>query len=254
MTAASSCSAPSTGAAPSRANGERSCGVAQLFERRADGWARLATIRPEADLAHQVQFGQAVASMPLAPSRWSAAWASLAVRRIGRLCHRRWRASDLAQTLAPETHLGGFAADLACRVTDGGWPLAGTKSVYSTSARAGLSCSGTKLSRQTPRRLFRRDRGAVRRGRRLFTGAPRTDCAKARVRRGLRLRHGGPGVSPARSGRQPRPRMPTFGHHLALKRRRPHAAVQGAVIHVFALGDGAGLRPRLRLGHCPCRC
>ena len=75
-------------------------------------------------------------------------------------------------------------------------------------------------------------------GRRLLTGAPRSDCA-AGARCGVAYVYDYDGFW--RLSRTLRPATnaedANFGHHLALSADGHHAAVQGAVIHVFALDD-----------------
>ena len=75
-------------------------------------------------------------------------------------------------------------------------------------------------------------------GRRLLTGAPRTDCAEgARCGVAYLYERGGPWrlaqtIRPATNVEDA-----NFGHNVALSADGRHAAVQGAVIHVFDL-DG----------------
>ena len=223
------------------ANGERSCGVAQLFERRADGWARLATIRPAADLASQVQFGQAVAID--AAGTVAVVGGMGQPGRSGALAVYALDGGEprLAQTLAPETHLSGFAADLALSA-DGRWlAVGGDQAVHLYERIGGIFALRTKLTPPDADAGYFGETVALSAdGRRLLTGAPRTDCAKG-ARCGVayvydydRIWHLTRKLRPATEAEDA-----NFGHHLALSADGRHVAVQGAVIHVFAL-DGTG--------------
>lgn len=223
------------------ADGERSCGVAQLFERRADGWARSVTILPETGLARQVQFGQSVAmdaagTMAVVggmgqPGQTGA----LGVFSLGGSEPR------LIQILQPEKRLGGFAADLALSA-DGRWlAVGGDQSVHLYERADGTFALRTVLTPPDPAAGYFGETVALSAdGRRLLTGAPRTDCAEG-ARCGVayvydhdRLWRLSRTLRPATNAEDA-----NFGHHLALSADGRHAAVQGAVIHVFALDGGS---------------
>ena len=194
-------------------NGERSCGVAQLFERRADGWARLATIRPAADLARQVQFGRAVAVD--AAGTVAVVGGMGQPGRSGALTVYALDGSEprLTQTLAPETHLSGFTADLALSA-DGRWlAVGGDQAVHLYERIGGTFALRTGLARQTPTPAIS--------ARPLHCPPMANACSRVLRAPTARQVHAaawrtsttmtGSGASPARFGLRPRPRMPISG-------------------------------------------
>ena len=223
-----------------RADGERGCGMARLFERRGDGWEPGPAILPTTDLAQEVQFGQSVAldaagTVAVVGGMGQPGLSGgLGVYSIGD------DKADLVQILRPETHLPGFAADLAIS-GDGRWLAVGGDQSVHLYERAGPSfVLRIKLTPpDTGAGYFGETVALSGDGRRLLTGAPRTDCAEG-ARCGLAyLYERGESWHLARTLRPAtEAEDANVGHHLALSADGRTAAVQGAVIHVFALGDG----------------
>jgi hypothetical protein len=224
-----------------RADGERGCGMAQIFERRAEGWERGPAILPSTELAEQVQFGQSVAL--------DAAGTLAVVGGMGQpglsgalgvyaLADREPR---LVQILQPDKRLPGFAADLAFS-GDGRWLAVGGDQAVHLYERDGEGFEfRTKLTPPDPDAGYFGETVALSGdGRRLLTGAPRTDCAQG-ARCGVaylyerdQFWHLARALRPATNAEDA-----NFGHHLTLSADGRQVAIQGAVIHVFALEGGS---------------
>jgi hypothetical protein len=218
---------------------ERQCGVAELFERQDGAWRSTAILLPPADRDGVTRFGQTVAltgdgSLALAGGTGQTGDAgALWVYRL-----REPRPEPVQELTAPDGQ-AGFANALSL-AAGGGWLAVGGEQSVHLFERTGDGFAW----RET---LGPPDRGAgyfgetvalSADGRWLLVGAPRTDC---------------PGGGGDRCGvaylferatawslaRTIRPSAATpeanFGHHLALSGDGRHAAIQGAVIHVFTL-------------------
>jgi hypothetical protein len=220
------------------APGERTCGVAELFERRDGVWHRSTRLLPPSDWDGATRFGQSVAlsgdgTLALAggtgePGEEGSLW----VYALGEPEPR-----PVQQLTAPVGE-PGFANDLALAADDSWLAIGGDQSVHLFRRAGGQFALQASLAPPHPEAGYFGETVALSGdGRLLLVGAPRTNCAEG-DRCGVAYlfdRDRSWGLA-----RTIRPATNTpdanFGHHVAISRDGRHLAVQGAVIHVFELG------------------
>jgi hypothetical protein len=218
------------------------CGTAELLERRGDAWQVLAMFQPPADEDGRARFGQAVA-LGLDGALAVVGGTGEAGRSGGLWVFAVTSGEPrLVQLLSPRRADGWYAKEVALS-GDGRWLAVGADQAVYLYQRDGEGFSLRKrLDAPDPNAgQFGETLALSHDGGTLLVGAPRASCA-AGERCGIaylytydRFWRLADTILPATNRADA-----NFAHHAALSADGRHLAAQGAMLHVFTRGAGAG--------------
>jgi hypothetical protein len=217
---------------------ERYCGVAELFERRDEVWERLATLLPPPDQDGFTRFGQSVALSSDGMLALAGGTGEPGFSGTLWVYPMTGATPTPIQELTTAESQTGFANAVSWS-SDGTWLAVGGDQSVHLYHRTGdrFNLDRTLSPPDSSAGYFGEMLALSGDGRRLLVGAPRTDCARGDRCGVAYLYECNPSWALARTIRPSTSAGDAnFGHHLAISRDGRHLAVQGAIIHVFALG------------------